>query len=192
MNATHATRAVVAGLLLALPAPARDLAGVRMPEHLEVAGKELTLNGMGVRKATFLNVKVYVAGLYLETPSGNPTNIVGSPETKRIVLVFLRDVDRSKMVDTIDEAFRKSAGKNIEALDVRLRQLERMLPNLRERDTLSFTQVSSAPTPAVEVQINGAPKGSIQGDDFARVLWSIWLGKDPPDGDLKKGLLGAH
>jgi hypothetical protein len=36
---------------------------------ITVAGKTLTLNGMGLREATILNIDVYVAGLYVEHPS---------------------------------------------------------------------------------------------------------------------------
>ena len=48
-------------------AQAKELAGVTMPDTLSVGGKTLKLNGLGLRKKAI--VKVYVGGLYLETPS---------------------------------------------------------------------------------------------------------------------------
>jgi len=41
------------------------------------------------------------------------------------------------------------------------------------------------------VDVNGAVKGTIAGDDFARALFAIWLGARPPNAELKTGLLGG-
>src|SRR5215472_13914645 len=59
---------LVGGLLLlgALgTAQAGTCKGVDFPEHLQVAGHDLVLNGLGMRKATFLKVSVYVGALYV-------------------------------------------------------------------------------------------------------------------------------
>ena len=37
---------------------------------------------------------------------------------------------------------------------------------------------------------NGNKAGVIPGIDFKKGLFGIWLGEDPADSDLKKGLLG--
>ena len=42
------------------------------------------------------------------------------------------------------------------------------------------------------VHFVGVKKGVIQDPEFARSLFSIWLGKRPPTQDLKRGLLGSH
>ncbi len=39
--------------------------------------------------------------------------------------------------------------------------------------------------------MRGVEKGVIEGKDFADALFSVWLGSDPVDRDLKKALLGA-
>ena len=51
-------------LLLALPASAGQLEGVRLPDQVSVSGRNLVLNGVGVREAAVFMVNVYVAGLY--------------------------------------------------------------------------------------------------------------------------------
>jgi hypothetical protein len=38
--------------------------------------------------------------------------------------------------------------------------------------------------------INGRPAGRIEGEDFARTFYAIWLGDHPPNAGLKQGLLG--
>lgn len=174
-------------VVLAATAPARQVAGVNMPDRMQVAGKTLVLNGMGIRKATFLKVKVYVAGLYLEARSKDAATIIRSTQQKRLVLQFTRDVTRDQITEAWTEGFTKNAGKALPSLKPRIAQLNGWMPNLRERDSLTFTYV---PATGVEVRVNGAVKGTIPGDDFARALWSIWLGNEPPNEDLKTGLLG--
>jgi hypothetical protein len=176
-------------LLFAASAAARKLAGVQMPDRLDVAGKSLVLNGMGIREATILNVNVYVAGLYLETRSKNPTQILDSAQVKRLVLHFVREVDKDQVVDAWTEGFEKNAGKSAAALKPRIRRLNGWMRAFRPGDTLVFTCVPGA---GVTVDISGATKGTIEGDDFTRGLLSIWLGPEPPNESLKEGLLGKR
>ena len=61
---------------LAWPARAGERAGVSLPEKATVEGRTLILNGMGLRKATWLRVKVSVAGLYLEEKSLDAEDIL--------------------------------------------------------------------------------------------------------------------
>jgi hypothetical protein len=42
----------------------------------------------------------------------------------------------------------------------------------------------------VTVSIKGKDAAVIRGDDFQRVLFSIWLGANPPNVSLREGLLG--
>jgi len=44
-----------------------EVSGVTLPDTVAFEGKTLKLNGMGLRKKVVF--KVYVAGLYLETPT---------------------------------------------------------------------------------------------------------------------------
>ena len=62
---------LLALLLMAVSQPllARECQGVNLPDQLQVSGKTLQLNGLGLREATIFKVRVYVAGLYLEQKS---------------------------------------------------------------------------------------------------------------------------
>lgn len=158
-----------------------------MPDRIDVAQKALVLNGMGMREATILNVKVYVAGLYLETKSSDARQVIESAQVKRLVLHFVRDVKRDQVTDAWNDGFRKNAGKNAAALAARIQKLNGWMRDFRPHDTLTFTCV---PGTGVTVDVNATTKGTIEGDDFARGLLSIWLGADPPNASLKAGLLG--
>ncbi|HEX7670379.1 MAG TPA: chalcone isomerase family protein [Polyangiaceae bacterium] len=182
--------ALVAALLgLSGSAPAGELAGVKMSDRTVVAGKPLVLNGMGVRKATFLKVKVYVAGLYLEKKSGDAAVVISSTQVKRLVLQFVRDVTRDQIAEAWQEGFEKNGGKELPRLRARIRQLNGWMTDFHSGDALTFTFL---PGSGVEVQVRGTAVGVLPGDDFARTLLSIWLGSQPPNADLKSGLLGEN
>ena len=59
--------AVLVPSTLNLPAHAAELAGATLPDTLSTGDKSLKLNGLGLRKKAMF--KVYVGGLYLESPS---------------------------------------------------------------------------------------------------------------------------
>lgn len=172
-------------LLAATPALAKSKGGVTMPDVIQVNGKKLTLNGLGIREATMLNVDVYVAGLYLEKPTKNPKEIINSDQTKKLVLFFVRDVDREDMVNAWIEGFEKNDGKGLKK---QLDQLNSMMSGINEGQRLTLTYI---PGTGTRVGVDGKTRGTIKGEQFARVMFSIFVGPQPPNEGLKQGLLGA-
>jgi hypothetical protein len=179
----------LAAALLVTSAWAGKKNGITMPDTVEVRGRRLLLNGMGVREATVFKVDVYVAGLYLETLSSDPTRIVMADETKRLVLKFKRGVDREDIVKAWTNGFRGNALVSLHVLQSRIDRLNGWMPDFREGQTLVFTYL---PGTGVQVDLDDRRLGGIEGEDFARSLLHIWLGPKPPTSDLKKGLLGNH
>jgi len=172
--------------LAASPALAAQRAGVDVPDTVKAADKTLVLNGIGVRQATIFNVKVYVAGLYVESKSTNPDELIRSAQVKRLDLVFVRDVDRDDITSAWLKGFKNNTS-DLSKLKDRIGQLNAWMPDMKKRDTMSFLYV---PDRGVLVTVNGVAKGTVPGADFASALFSIWLGRDPADDDLKNGLLG--
>jgi hypothetical protein len=160
-----------------------------MPDTISVGTKVLALNGMGLREATWLKVDVYVAGLYVEHVSSDPTKIVAAEEMKVIVLRFKRDVARSDIVKAWNDGFAGNATIPVAKLKSNIARLNTWMPRFSKGDTLMFTVV---PGHGVAVDINGKRMGVLGDDDFGRSLVSIWLGAKPPTSALKTGLLGRH
>jgi hypothetical protein len=189
MRKTSTAYAVAIGtvLVLSAPAPAGERAGVKMPDTHQVAGRKLVLNGLGVREATMFNVDVYVAGLYLEQRSVDAGAILASDGVKVLHIRFVRDVDRDDVVSAFTEGFDKNAGDLVPAIRPGIRQFTSWMPSFDDGSSITLTYV---PDEGTRVAVNGRMKGTIQGADFARALFSIWLGPKPPNGGLKRGLLG--
>ena len=179
--------ALAAAVALAVPAHAKELAGVSMPDTVTVDGKSLSLNGLGLREATFLKIDVYVAGLYLETTSADPAAILGSTQAKQLKMHFVRGVGRKDVVNSWKEGVAKNAGDGAAAVKDRFEKLYAAMTDVAEGDDLILTEL---PDKGVTVSLKGKELLTIPGEDFARVLWSIWLGPSPPNPELKQGLLG--
>jgi chalcone isomerase-like protein len=172
---------------LAAPAWAAELAGVTLPEQTTVEGSTLVLNGMGLREATWLKVNVYVAGLYLEAKSSDADAILSAEIPKRFVFVFVRSVGRKRLIREWDESLKANIGEDFGVLEDRVATLHAWMPDaVRKGDEMTLTYL---PGKGVVVEIKGEPRGTIPGADFARALFTIWLGARPPNHALKTGLL---
>ena len=86
-------KSVITALLLALlsaGSQAVEIAGTPIDETARVFGKELSLNGAGVRTAML--IKVYVAALYLQQKSKDADEVIESRQSKRLLMVFKRNL----------------------------------------------------------------------------------------------------
>jgi hypothetical protein len=173
-------------LLGAASALAGEVAGVRMPGTIIVEGKTLKLNGMGLRKK--LMFKVYVAALYVETPTIAGEAIIASDQIRRMQLRILRSLKAAKVTEAIVEGFEKNSKPQMGALKERLGRFSAMISDVSEGDEILFTYV---PGRGTVVSVKGAEKGIIEGKDFAGALFAVWLGPNPVQEDLKKALLGG-
>jgi hypothetical protein len=173
--------------MMSFTASAGELLGVKMPDSLSAGGKELKLNGMGLRKKAFF--KVYVAGLYLEAANGDPDKIIATDGVRRVDMSMLRDLEKGKIITAIKEGIENNSPKEkAAAVKDRLDKFAGAIPDLKEGQTLSITYV---PGKGTTVKGAGGSEMTVEGKDFADAVFLVWLGKDPVDGDLKKGMLGA-
>lgn len=164
---------------------ASTLADVTLPDTVQVGGRTLVLNGLGLRKKFV--VKVYVAGLYLEKKSSDPSAILKDDAPKRIVMHFVRSVSKSQIVDAYDESFENNAPDAKKTMKAEIDQFFGALEPLNDGDEMALTYV---PGTGTTLAIKGKEKLTIVAPAFAQALFSVWLGPKPPNADLKKGLLG--
>jgi len=174
--------------VLGTAAQAKECRGIAFPEHLQVSGNDLALNGLGMRKATFLKVNVYVGALYVARPSHDPLPLIDPGSPAELILHFVRNVGVGDLRDAWKEGFEKVAKDQLPALGARIATLNSWMSSMETGQRLTFTRLPGA---GIQVDVNGVVKGTIPGDDFARALLTIWLGPNPPNPELKSGLLGG-
>lgn len=168
---------------------AKSCHGVEFPERQEVNGISLMLNGLGMRKATFLKVNVYVAALYVTHPSRDPGPLLDPRSAALLTLRFVRNVGVDDLRKAWGEGFEKTAKQQLPVLYDRIATLSGWMSDMKTGQALTFTRV---PGTGIQVNVAGTNRGVILGDDFARAFLAIWLGPEPPNAELKSGLLGGE
>lgn len=172
---TGARWGVLAAVLLAGMAHGRQLAGVKMPEHLLLEGHDVQLAHMELHEKLWFNV--YVWGLYLEQIPQRADEAISQNGVKRLQFRFLRHIRRDQLVG----AFRDGLMNHDALREPDMRQdLERMLATLHDvsdGDELVLTYV-----PGAGLHVSGQAATSsllIPGKRFADALFTVWLEAHP-------------
>jgi hypothetical protein len=164
---------------------AADLAGVTMPDSVQVGNKTLVLNGLGLR--TKIVVKVYVAALYLPRKSADADGITKADAPKRLVMQFVHNVSKKHLTEDFTDLFRDNAPDTKQTIGVDIEHFLAALEPLKQGDRMIFTYI---PDVGTTFAINGKEKLTLPGLGFSQALFAVWLGPYPPTAGLKKGLLG--
>ena len=177
--------ALMLSLALAMPALAKEKAGVNVPEAITVDGKSLKLNGVGLRKKAIF--KVYVAALYAENTTQNANTFINSDQVKQVKMVMLRDLDQDQIVGAVRDGFEKNNKAKMPALKERLDKFAAAIPNVKKGDVLTLTYV---PGKGTSVTSKSGQAMTVEGKDFADALFSVWLGQEPVSDGLREEMLG--
>lgn len=155
--------------------------------EFKLGPKTLVLNGKGLRLATFLKIKAYEAALYLEKKSNNPEMILKSSEQKGLQLFFLRDIDQSKIEESFKEGVEKNFTGKSSTLLSKIEEIAQYFGNGKEGTTYTIIFHNKD---KVEITSSAKKDSKIfEMPDISEGLLSIWLGKNPPNEELKNGLL---
>lgn len=175
--------ALVAGLTTA--AWGGELAGVTMPDSIEIGDQTLVLNGMGLRKKAI--IKVYVAGLYLTEKMSDTDAILTADTARQTAMEFRFGVSAEKMCDAWKEGLDKNTANPSAEVKAKFDLLCEYQDDMEKGEMMVYTYV---PGQGTKVEVKGESKGTIEGKDFADALFSVWIGPEPPGAAFKKGLLG--
>jgi hypothetical protein len=167
-----------------------ELAGVKYPPTVNLAGSALRLNGAGIR-FRFV-VRVYTAGLYLPQRASTPEAVLAQQGPKRLHVVMLREIDATELGKLFvrgmqDNSPREEFSKSIPGT---LRMGEIFAAKKRMVPGENFS-VDWVPGQGTTVLVNGRPQGEpVKEPEFFNALMRIWLGPNPADANLKEALLG--
>ena len=165
-----------------------EVNGVTVPRKIEFQGKSLQLNGAGGRSKMWL--EVYVQALYLSQLSQDPQFIIDS-DTEMAIRIEITSsmVSSNKLTKAMNTGFEKSAGRNLAQLRPRIEEFKTFLSDaITEKDV--FILAYNPLDQTINVYKNETLKGKINGFDFKKALFGIWLSDKPVDETLKKHLLG--
>ena len=168
-----------------------EVAGVKLDDSAKVAGKDLKLNGVGVRTRAIF--KVYAMGLYLQEKQGNAAAVLAAPGPKRLSMTFVREIEAGP--------FGKLLTRGVED-NVSKAEMSKLVPGLIRMGEI-FT-VNKVLQVGDKIYLDWIPgtgmvvtaKGKLQGEpfkepEFYKAIMSIWFGTSPADWRLKDALLAV-
>jgi hypothetical protein len=188
---TAFTTSIAATLAWPVPAHALVAGGVDLPDSVRVGGRELRINGAGVRTRAMF--KVYAMGLYLTKKETETDKVLALAGPRRVHLSMLRDVNGEDFggafMAGINANTDKAERSKILGQITKFGEIFISVGNLKKGDTVTIDWI---PERGSVVEVNGKAFGEpLPGIDFANAFLKIWLGEKPVDPPLKTGLLGG-
>jgi hypothetical protein len=164
-----------------------EVAGINIPDFLEIGQTKLILNGAGVRDKFFF--KVYVGALYLEQRSDDPQKIIEANEPMAIRLHVIASKITSKIMGKATrEGFEKATGGDIAPIET---QIDQFISVFKDKiNKHDFYDLVYVPGKGTEVYKNKEYRSLTKGLPFKRALFGIWLCDKPVQKKLKKKMLG--
>ncbi len=155
--------------------------------EIKLGDDKLILNGGGLREKYFIDL--YVAALFLSQKSKDAVKIINSDAPMAIQIKLVSNsVTREKFVESVKEGFNNSSSGKASK-----EQISKFIGSFssafKKGDKINFEYT---PKKGVVVEKNGTQLCIIEGLDFKKALFSIWLGSVPADESLKEGMLGKE
>ena len=184
------TPVLLAALLAAAPrpAPAATVAGVSLLDSMPYGGQTLTLNGAALRTLTVLEVRIYVAGLYVAQPSHDAATIENATTPKIVLMHFLHDATKEQFQREYRDGERVNCadGHCPKSAEADFERLVAAAPSLKAGDTLAYIITDQG----LRVLLNNKPDGFYANPPLARQILDGFIGEHPPAPGVKRGLLG--
>ncbi|GAL82843.1 hypothetical protein MYP_69 [Sporocytophaga myxococcoides] len=161
--------------------------GVDVPGTIETEKGKLLLNGAGIRTKYIFDL--YVGALYLKEKTKDPKAVINQDSPQAIRMYIISDkITNKKMEETIKEGFEKATKGNTAPYKSKIDQL--MVAFKEEIHNKDVIDIIYLPGSGVKLYKNGKLKTQVEGLDFKKLLFTIWLGDEPADEDLKNRMLG--
>lgn len=183
---------------LSWSASALEIAGVRVPEKVQMGELPLVLNGAGSRFMAGI-IDVYVIALYMPDNRHTVAEILDAGRTKNVTIWFLTPLGIKVTSEQLLDATYKLMSENMEAgdlkkLDASWKQFAALFDAVKEFRKEDVLSVDYQPGKGMRISMNGKLLGTIADPDFMRAFLLVWLGAQPAQFDLKDKLLGqpAH
>ena len=175
-------------MLLVLPALAAEVGGVKLDDKVSMGGKELVLNGAGVR--TKVVFKVYVASLYLPSKTTDLAGVLAS-NPRRVQLNLLRDLSSDELAGALADGIKETSTADqaaaVKAQTDQLLSIMKSVGQARTGEVVTLDFIGGE----TRIAFGGQAKGAIAGEAFNGALMRIWLADKPVQADLRKTMLGG-
>lgn len=179
-------------LACAMPAQAVEVGGVKIEDVVTVGGKELKLNGAGMRAILF--VKFYAIGLFLPEKKSTPADVQALAGPRRIALHIQREINSDEFGQLFITGMNKNSTKEEKAKvigqTVKFGEMFSAMEPVKKGDVITLDWIPGTGTVA---GLNGKKIGETMPDvAFYNAVLRIWLGEMPAQENVKRELLGGR
>lgn len=149
---------------------------------------ETKLERKGVSKLVVGYIfNVYVAAFYQEPENGPAEALADQP--RHLEIRYLRDISKYAFIEAAEDMLSKQhPPPTIASIRDGITSINQLYQDVRKGDRYALTYT---PDTGTELIFNGQSKGVIPGADFARVYFTIWLGKNHPYQSFRDRLVGV-
>lgn len=159
--------------------------GTEFSSSMDVPGTHLKLSGAALLKYMVF-IEVYTGALYL------PDNTDGSDALndipKHLVLEYRVKISSDDFAKATMAQIKASVSKAVfHRLVPKIESLNRLYEDVKPQDRYALTYL---PGRGTQLTLNAVPLGTIDGSEFAKALFGIWLGENPIDETFRDRLLG--
>ena len=159
-------------------------ANQELPLSVAVDGVELRLFSTAILRVGLV-FKVYGAALYLPEDR-RVERVLDSDVARRLVVYYLHDTPRERMIDTAEATLRKNLSEAAyKSIEERLKILHAAVSDRKSGDRSSLTYL---PGRGLRFAVNDVVQCTIEGADFAAAYFGVWLGEQPSSRRVKRQL----
>jgi len=177
---------LLAAVIIMQPGSARAMTiqGVTFAESVREGNTVLRLHNAALLR--YLKViKAYVAAVYL--PEGVAPDNMLDDVPKRLEIGYLVSIKGPDFGRGAEPVLRRNqTPSELARLRSRIDRLNAIYRDVKPGDRYALTYL---PGRGTELTLNGVPLTVIEGADFAKAYFGIWLGREPIDARLKRDLL---
>lgn len=162
-----------------------------LPSTINVGKTDLVLNGSGMRtlKLPMVTLNMYEAGLYVTTKTHDMMNLLDSDKMMGLkIRIISRFINSERMTIAAVDGFEKSTHGHMEHIR---KDLDRMLKvfssDIEQGDVYDLIY---DPESGTHMYKNGQFSDSVEGKEFKKALFGIWIGDQPIQEKLRNNLAG--
>lgn len=153
-------------------------------DTVELNGKTLLKTGQDTFRWMF--IKVYEGAFYMDAtkPGADPFDDVA----RQLVLEYKVDITADQFRDSGNKFLERNVDETtLEAIQDRLERLNDAYVDVGKGDRYALAYL---PGKGTTLLLNGEPLVTVEGADFARAYYTIWLGEDPVKDSFRDALVG--
>lgn len=172
-------------LMVSKPVSAAEIDGTVFEDEHRHKDVHMTLKGTAMLRYMRF-IKAYSGALYLQEDTVSHDALNDVP--KRLVLEYRYAISAEDFADATSEIIKRNVEEPMfRRIESRVQELNDMYRNVKPNDRYSLIYI---PGHGTELTLNDVPLGVIPGADFARAVFSIWIGNTPIDESFRDRLLG--